>query len=331
MQLKNTLTSSLFTLLLFNLIACQKNDSPSKLNTDQQQSQKTEAIKNITIGYQKSSLTLLIARKQKLLEQQFPNATVQWKEFPAGPQMLEALSAGSLDIGFVGNTPPIFAQSAEKNIRYAAYEAVPITSQALVIPENSSIKTIQDLKGKKIAVQKGSSAHELLGKILSKAGLTWSDITPVWLPPADARAALDQKAVDGWVSWDPFLSVVERDSKAKVLIDGSAFPATYQYYIANPSYVTSHPDAINKFISAANSANTWMVQHPAQTVTYYAEAIGQDENIAKQALDKRPKDITIRTLDRDIVASQQQIADYFYQVKLIPQQIDIQKAVLNTN
>lgn len=332
MQFKTTFAIGTLSLLTLGITACQKSDSTNKIAEDTYSSQKSKAskaqdIKNITIGYQKSSLTLLIARQQKLLEQQFPNATVQWKEFPAGPQMLEALSVGAVDIGFVGNTPPIFAQSAGKNIRYIAYETVPIKSLALLIPENSAIKVINDLKGKKVAVQKGSAGHELLGKILEKAGLQWVDITPVWLPPADARAAFDQHSVDAWVTWDPFLAVAERDAEAKVLIDGSAFPATYQYYIANPDYVNAHPNAVNKFIAATNNANTWMVQHPEQSITYYAEAIGQDASIAKKALDKRPKDITIRTLDSNIIASQQKIADSFYKVQLIPQAIDIQKAV----
>ena len=321
MQYNPIISFSLFTLLSIGLTACQKNDAVEHKTAQQNN---VSEIKTLSIGYQKSALTLLIAKQQKFLEQEFPNTTIQWKEFPAGPQMLEALSVGALDLGFVGNTPPIFAQAAGKNIQYAAYEEVPIRSQALVIAENSPIKNLADLKGKKIAVQKGSSSHELLGKILEKAGLTWQDITPVWLPPADARAAFDQKAIDAWVIWDPFLSVAERDAHVKVLIDGSAFPFTYQYYISNPSFTQQHPDAIDKFISGANHANTWMQQNPQQTVSYYAQSIGQDENIAKLALDKRPKDINIRKLDQKIIASQQRIADNFYQTKLIPQTINIQ-------
>lgn len=97
-------------------------------------------------------------------------------------QMLEALAVGAVDFGAVGNTPPIFAQAADKDLSYVGYEVVPANSQALLIPANSTIKSIQDLKGKRIAVQKGSSAHELLAKVLQKAGLSWQDIQPVWLP-----------------------------------------------------------------------------------------------------------------------------------------------------
>ena len=186
---------------------------------------------------------------------------------------------------------------------------------------------MSDLKSKKIALQKGSAAHDLLGKILIQAGLGWQDIQPVWLPPADARAAFDQKSVDAWISWDPFLSVIERDGQVRTLIDASAFSQTYQFYVANPNYLKSNPQSIPQFINASNEANAWTVRYPEQTIKYYAAAIGQDKNITKKALDKRPSDISIKVIDKAVIQSQQKIADYFFQEKLIPTQIDIHKAV----
>ena len=307
----------------FSLSGCQKADSEQSQNTGTL----TKTDNTLTIGFQKSSLTLLIARQEKLLEKQFPNTDIQWKEFPAGPQLLEALSAGSLDYGFVGNIPPIFAQSANKSISYVAYEAVPQKSIALIVPEASSIQSIQDIKGKRVALQKGSAAHDLLSKILIKAELNWQDIEPVWLPPADARAAFDQKSVDAWISWDPFLSVIERDAKVRTIIDGSSFPQTYQFYVANPNYLKSNPQSVPQFIQASNDANAWTIKYPEQTIEYYAQAIGQDKDIAKKALDKRPEDLTVKVIDEDVIQSQQAIADTFFKEKLIPVQIDIHKAV----
>lgn len=308
-----------------SVMGCQKTEQPSA----QTQANQAQEQHTLTIGFQKSSLTLLIARQQQLIEKQFPHTEIHWKEFPAGPQLLEALSAGSLDLGFVGNIPPIFAQSASKSVTYIAYEAVPAKSIALIVPQTSQIQSINDLKGKKIALQKGSAAHDLLGKILIKAGLNWQDIQPVWLPPADARAAFDQKAVDAWLSWDPFLSVIERDAQVRTVIDASAFAQTYQFYVANPNYLKSNAQAVPQFITAANEANLWTRTYPEQTIAYYAEAIGQDARIAKKALDKRPKDISIKAIDAQVIQSQQNIADSFYQQKLIPVAIDVKKAVWN--
>ena len=168
------------TVLSLGLAACQK---PEQKEANSPATRAGAPVKTLSIGYQKSSLNLLVARQQALFEQQFPQAKIEWREFPAGPQMLEALAVNAVDFGYVGNTPPIFAQAANKDLRYIGYEVVPEQSQALVIPAGSSIKSIADLKGKRIAVQKGSSAHELLAKVLQKAGLSWTDIQPIWLPP----------------------------------------------------------------------------------------------------------------------------------------------------
>ncbi|WP_442769155.1 aliphatic sulfonate ABC transporter substrate-binding protein, partial [Acinetobacter bohemicus] len=186
------------TALSLGLAACQK---PEQKEANIPATRADTPVKTLSIGYQKSSLNLLVARQQALFEQQFPQAKIEWREFPAGPQMLEALAVNAVDFGYVGNTPPIFAQAANKDLRYIGYEVVPEQSQALVIPASSSIKTIADLKGKRIAVQKGSSAHELLAKVLQKAGLSWTDIQPIWLPPADARAAFDKQSIDAWSIW----------------------------------------------------------------------------------------------------------------------------------
>lgn len=226
MKTLKTVSSIGIVTLSLGLGACQKQDT-AVTNTSEKQA--AAPVKTLSIGYQKSSLNLLVAREQKLFEQQFPQAKIEWKEFPAGPQMLEALAVGAVDFGSVGNTPPIFAQAADKELSYVGYEQVPANAQALLIAKNSSIDSIKDLKGKRIAVQRGSSAHELLAKVLQKAGLSWQDIQPIWLPPADARAAFDKQSIDAWAIWEPYLSAAEQDAQAKVLIDGTTFPQTYSF------------------------------------------------------------------------------------------------------
>jgi len=196
----------------FSLGGCQKPEQSTEKATSA--TEKT-AVKTLSIGFQKSSLNLLVAKQQKLFEQEFPNAKIEWREFPAGPQMLEALAVGAVDFGYVGNTPPIFAQAAAKPLSYVAYEVVAPTGQAILVHANDKISSLQDLKGKRVAVQKGSSAHELLAKTLQKAGLSWQDIQPIWLPPADARAAFDKQAVDAWAIWEPYLGTAELQGHTK--------------------------------------------------------------------------------------------------------------------
>ena len=320
-SLKNFLISSFIAL---GLSGCQKTSSDTAPG---QQSVQENKLKTLAIGYQKSSLNLLVARQQQLFEQQFPGVQVAWKEFPAGPQMLEALAVGAIDFGAVGNTPPVFAQAAGKDLKYIGYEVVPQNAQALLIPADSSIRTLADLKGKRIAVQKGSSAHELLAKVLQKAGLSWQDIQPIWLPPADARAAFDKQSIDAWSIWEPYLSAAELDAKAKVLIDGQAFARTYSFYIANPQFIEQHPGATEKILQSLNTADQWVLQHQQQALKIYQQSTGLKQNIAQRVIDKRLKPSPIYSLKPEVVQAQQEIADLFQQVKLIPKSIQVSQVV----
>ncbi len=308
----------------FSLSGCQKPEQHTEKATS---TTENTAVKTLSIGFQKSSLSLLVAKQQKLFEQEFPNAKIEWREFPAGPQMLEALAVGAVDFGYVGNTPPIFAQAAAKPLNYVAYEVVAPTGQAVLVHANDKISTLQDLKGKRIAVQKGSSAHELLAKTLQKAGLSWQDIQPIWLPPADARAAFDKQAVDAWAIWEPYLGTAELQGHTKTLVDGSAFPTTYSFYIGNPDYIKKHPDSAPKLIKSINLADQWIVQHQDQALQIYAQSTGLSLPVAQRVLDKRPKPSPVHILTPEVVQSQQQIADLFKQEQLIPVQIDIQHSV----
>lgn len=320
-SLKVFLISSFIAL---GLSGCQKTSSDTAPG---QQSVQEKKLKTLAVGYQKSSLNLLVARQQQLFEQQFPGVQVAWKEFPAGPQMLEALAVGAIDFGAVGNTPPVFAQAAGKDLKYIGYEVVPQNAQALLIPADSSIRTLADLKGKRIAVQKGSSAHELLAKVLQKAGLSWQDIQPIWLPPADARAAFDKQSIDAWSIWEPYLSAAELDAKAKVLIDGQAFARTYSFYIANPQFIEQHPGATEKILQSLNTADQWVLQHQQQALKIYQQSTGLKQNIAQRVIDKRLKPSPIYSLKPEVVQAQQEIADLFQQVKLIPKSIQVSQVV----
>jgi sulfonate transport system substrate-binding protein len=288
-------------------------------------------VEKIVIGFQKSHLNLITLKtEESLIQKHFPKTQIEWKEFPAGPQMLEALSAGSVDIGSVGNTPPIFAQSGNKELRYVAYEQSHPQTQAIIIADNNDqIQNLADLKGKRIALQRGSSAHDLLDKILQKANLQWSDITPIWLPPADARAAFDKKTVDAWVAWEPFLSVALDTGHAKILSDSAPFGRSYSFIIANPNFVQKHPQAVNQFINASNDAAHWIIKNPDKALTNYAATIGLDKTITQKIINKRFQPSLIHPINQEVLQSQQKIANRFAQEKLIPQKIDVTQVAFN--
>ncbi|HAV0067171.1 TPA: aliphatic sulfonate ABC transporter substrate-binding protein, partial [Escherichia coli] len=152
----------------------------------------------LRIGYQKGSIGMVLAKSHQLLEKRYPQTKISWVEFPAGPQMLEALNVGSIDLGSTGDIPPIFAQAAGADLVYVGVEPPKPKAEVILVAENSPIKTVADLKGHKVAFQKGSSSHNLLLRALRQAGLKFTDIQPTYLTPADARAAFQQGNVDAW-------------------------------------------------------------------------------------------------------------------------------------
>ena len=136
------------------------------------------APESLRIGYQKGSVSMVLAKSHQLLEKRYPNTKFSWVEFPAGPQMLEALNVGSIDIGSTGDIPPIFAQAAGADLVYVGVEPPKPKAEVILVPENSDIKSVADLKGHKVAFQKGSSSHNLLLRALQEAGLKFTDIQP---------------------------------------------------------------------------------------------------------------------------------------------------------
>ena len=184
-----------------------------------------EDLKELKVGFQKTGLPV-IARQQQLLEKALEpkGISVTWVEFAAGPPLVEALNVGAINVGWVGDAPPIFGQSAGSAIVYVAALPGNVDGEAIVTKAESSIKSVADLKGKKVAVGKGTSAHNLLIAALAKNGLAFTDIEAVYLPPADAAAAFASDKVDAWSIWDPFLAIAETRFKPTVLgaLPGSA-------------------------------------------------------------------------------------------------------------
>ena len=189
--------------------------------------------KVVRIGFQKYGKLVLLKSKGSLDEKLKPlGFKAVWTEFPAGPQLLEAVNVGAIDFGNTGEAPPIFAQAAGAPLVYVAHEPPAPRGEAILVPKDSPIKTVADLKGRKVALNKGSNVHYLLVRALERAGLKYSDIEPVFLAPADARAAFERGSVHAWVIWDPFQAAAEAATGARTLADGTGIVANHQFYLA---------------------------------------------------------------------------------------------------
>jgi len=285
-----------------------------------------EPLAQLRIGYQKSAVNLVILKQQAVLEKRFPATKITWAEFPAGPQLLEALSVGSLEFGLTGDSPPVFAQAAGKDLVYVAAEPPKPDSSAILVLDNSPIKTLADLKGKKIALQKGSSAHYLLVRAVEKAGLKWSDIQPIYLAPADARAAFERKSVDAWVIWDPFYAAIELDIKPRVLTTGRELSSNNSFYLASRSFAEHNGQALAVLLEALTQADAFAQTHRKDAIKLIANFSGLDAGIVSLFIQRRPPS-PVGPLSAATVADQQRVADAFFNLGLIPRPVRVSEIV----
>lgn len=280
----------------------------------------------IRIGYQKGSVSMVLAKSHQLLEKRFPHTKIQWIEFPAGPQMLEALNVNSIDLGSTGDLPPLFAQAAGADLLYVGSEPPKPQAEVILVPKTSTLQQVADLKGKKVAFQKGSSSHNLLLRALQQAGLSFKDITPVYLTPADARAAFQQGNVDAWAIWDPYYSSVLLQGNSRVLVDGSKLNLTGSFYLATRGYAEAHGAFIQQVLDTFSAADGLTVSQRPQSITLLAQAIGLPEPVIASYLSHRPPTTITPVSDKTAVA-QQHTADLFYANHLLPVKVSIRDRI----
>jgi sulfonate transport system substrate-binding protein len=285
-----------------------------------------EPLKELRIGYQKIG-ALLIVKAQKVLEQRFEpqGVRVRWVEFAFGPPLLEALGAGAIDYGYTGDSPPIFAQAARANLLYAG--AIPARGygQAIVAPAASPIQDVADLKGKKVAVAKASSAHNLLIAALESVNVPWSAITPVYLAPPDAASAFARGAVDAWSIWDPFFAIAELKQKARALPLDRNVSAQNSFFLVNGDFAAKHADAVVAINGAVATATTWADQHRDQVAAILAEASGVD--LAAEQRSTERAEFTFGPLSDGVLVQQQAVADRFQKLGLIPAPVHVRDIV----
>lgn len=284
------------------------------------------APEQLRIGYQKSAANLVIVKQSGWLERRLPTTRVSWVEFPAGPQLLEALSVGSLEFGLTGDAPPVFAQSAGKDLLYVGAEPPKPDSSAILVLADAPVRSLGDLKGRRIAVQKGSSAHYLLVRAVDKAGLQWSDIQPVYLAPADARAAFERRSVDAWAIWDPFYAATELAVPTRALVTGRTLASNNSFYLASRSFATQHAETVQVLYDELTRADRFIQEQRPQAIKLIADFSGLDAGVVSLFLQRRPRS-PVGPLTPETVADQQRVADAFHRLALIPRPVRVAEIV----
>lgn len=278
--------------------------------------------KVVRIGFQKYGKLVLLKSKGTLEEKlKAAGYKVVWTEFPSGPPLLEALNVGAIDFGNTGEAPPIFAQAAGAPIQYVAYEPPAPKGEAILVPKDSKLTSVADLKGKKIALNKGSNVHYLLVKALEKAGIKYSEVEPVFIAPADARAAFERGAVDAWVIWDPFQAAAESATGARTLADGTGIVSNYQFYFSSKKFLESDPGIVDLVLAQLGEVDDWAKGDIHAVADQLAPTIGLPVGVVEIAL--RRQAYGIKPITDSVIADQQQVADTFFALGLLPKQIKI--------
>ncbi|MEV5610150.1 ABC transporter substrate-binding protein [Streptomyces sp. NPDC052225] len=249
---------------------------------------------------------------------------IRWSTFTSGPPLLEAVNAKAVDIGGVGNTPPVFAAGAGSKIKVVAASHGTAKGDTILVPNDSKLSGTAQLKGKAIAVAQGSSAHYQLVASLKKAGLALSDVKVKYLQPADALAAFTSGKVDAWAVWDPYTSQVLRGKQGRVLTDGDGITNGLAFQVAAPAALADKKKsaAIKDYLERLRRAQDWVYKHPDAWAKVWAKETGLPYEVALDAVHRTNGTRVSVAVDKGVIASEQQIADTFTQLKLIPRKVD---------
>ena len=283
-----------------------------------------QADTQLRIGYQKSSTLISLLKSQGTLEKALAaqDIRVSWHEFASGQPLLEALNVGNVDLSAdVADTVPVFAQAAGAQLTYFAQEAPSPQAQAVIVRADSPLQSLADLKGKKVAVTKAAGSHYLLIAALTKAGLKFADIQPAYLTPADGRAAFENRKVDAWVTWEPFLSSAQRQLPTRTLADGTDLASYQRYYLTSTAYAKANPQVLSVVFAELVKAGDWLRANPRDAAKVLGPLWGNlDPAIVEQANARRS--YQVRAVQPASLSEQQKIADAFFAAGLLPKAVD---------
>ena len=282
------------------------------------------AAGTVRIGYQIYG-NLLLLKTAGLLEQKLKPLgwSVEWKKFVSGPPLMEALGAGAIDFGSAGETPPIFAQAAGAPLVYLGAEAPSPAGEAILVLDKSPITTLAGLKGRKVAFNKGSNVHYLYVRALEKAGLSPKEVTPVYLAPADGRAAFERGSVDAWAIWDPYLAAAQAAIKTRALTDGTGLVVNRQFYFGRRGFTDAPVYAAIR--EAVVEIDARAAADRGKAAGVLSPGVGLPEPVVATAVNRQSW--AFQAIDPAIARDQQVIADTFHKLGLIPKPVRISDAL----
>jgi aliphatic sulfonates family ABC transporter substrate-binding protein len=253
------------------------------------------------------------------------SAEVQWIDCASGMQVMDALAVGALDLGVVGEVPPVFAQAARAPVVYLATEPPAPEGEAIVVREGAPLNTVADLRGKKLAVTRGSTVVYLVVRALEEVGLGLHDVDLRALSPAEAQAAFLDGAIDAWATWNPLLASIRRTSRVRVLRDARGIASNRAFYVARRSFADAHPAVVGAFLGQVGAVGRWANDSRLEAVRALAPHVDVSADALEDAFSCTRFDV--QAIDAEALASQQSIADTFHRLRLITRAVRVGEAL----
>lgn len=301
------------------LVGCTKKEaSPEHAQASEVKANKWQVVLNI--GDQKGNMRAQLEASGALKNVSYK---INWYEFPAAAPVAEALKVDAIDIGYLGDAPFIFANSNGGTAKaIAVYKADPYPV-AILVPQNSPIKSAKDLKGKSLAFNKGSISHLLTLKALEQQGLKPEDVTFKFLPPADGKLAVANGSVDAWVVWDPYTAYAELKDHFRVVVNGRGLYSGYTFLAATDKSLKDQNKrvAIQDFIYRLKESQAWAGQHGDEFGKAYAKITGLPEDVGIKAFKRR--NASWEPIDNEVIKVSQGTADFYTKYKLIDKKFDV--------
>jgi sulfonate transport system substrate-binding protein len=309
---------ALLSIIAFVISGCGNQESKDTI----------EDKKVVRVGYQKGN-TVNVLKARGTLEKALSakGYKVEWTPFTMGTTLMEALNAGSIDFGHASDGNSVFAQATGKPIVYTAAESPYPKGVAIVVPENSPIHSVKDLKGKKVGISKGGNMQYLLVRALKREGMSFADVKPIYFKDAsEARALYDSKSVDALGIWDPYLAVLEKDEDIRTIVNGeNGLTENRTYYFASPTFAEKHSDLLKIVLDELNKSDQWSNEHPTEVAQILSKELGIDQSALETATKRRQ--YGVQKMIPSTVTVQQDLADTFYELKLIPKKVNINNGV----
>ena len=285
----------------------------------------------VRIGIQQSLSPLWIAKENGWFEEAFKEVgvDVEWVEFQSGPPQFEGIAANKLDFTEVGNTPVIGGQAAGVAFKEIAATADGYKANAILVNKGSDIQSVDDLKGKKIAVAKGSSAFGFLYQALEQSGVNPEEVEIIQLQPDEARPAFENGSVDAWSIWEPFISIQLIENEAEVLVNAEDIGrSSLSFAIARTGIIEDNPELVDIFIEVFSKAAEWRMENKEEAVQLFSELRDLDPEVVDSVLTNT--NTFAKPITKEFIASQQDVADLLYELKAIEKEIDTSKVVDNS-